>query len=108
MHLGVKGFVYADSGRPIPGARVRVEGRDHVVTTAADGDYWRLLVAGQYQVSVSADGYDTNTTSVTVGEGEAVTMNFTLVAIGGTGPLRASWLAVGTLLAVIGSISGKF
>lgn len=66
VHLGVRGFVRDTGGRGISGARVRVEGRDGTVSTAADGDYWRLLLPGEYELTVSADGYTPNTTSVSI------------------------------------------
>lgn len=94
VHRGVKGFVYDKAGLPIQGARVTVDDRAHEVTTAMDGDYWRLLVAGDYQLSVSADGYRVTTVSVTVGDGEVVTRNFTLVS-------RADPLKVFSLLLVM-------
>nr|XP_009860386.1 carboxypeptidase E [Ciona intestinalis] len=56
---GVKGFLYdAASGAPVPDAAVIVEGIHHVVYSAADGDYWRLLVAGNYAIRVQAQGYE--------------------------------------------------
>lgn len=81
VHQGVKGFVFNESGLPIQGARVKVGSRKHQVTTATDGDYWRLLSPGEYQLSVSADGYMTSTAAVTVGgQGAPVSVNFTLTS----------------------------
>lgn len=96
VHLGAKGFVFDSAGRPVQGARLRVDNRDHEVVTAVDGDYWRLLVPGEYQVSVSADGYQSSTARVTVEEGVAVTVNFTLV--GGASQVKAPLLLVAMVI----------
>jgi carboxypeptidase D len=103
VHRGAKGFVYDnETSLPIHGARLRVDDRAHEVTTAVDGDYWRLLVPGNYQVTVNADGYRGVTARVTVLEGRAVTYNFTLVSQGAA--LRVSCLLLILLMLVaIGS-----
>ena len=43
--------------RGIPGALINVNGRDHSVKCAEEGDFWRILLPGTYKVSASADGY---------------------------------------------------
>ena len=78
VHRGVRGFVWSASGDAIAGAGVAVGGRDHVVLSGEDGDYWRLLVPGNYTLTVRASGYTTATQNITVLDGEAVTVNFTL------------------------------
>lgn len=91
VHRGVRGFVVdGGGGGPIQGARLTVKGRDYVVRTAADGDYWRLLVGGEYRLMVSAEGYETSVATVTIPEEDAVmnldlaeraiVLNFTLTA----------------------------
>lgn len=55
-HKGVKGFVVDQEGHAVPDATVQVEGIPHTVFSAADGDYWRLLVPGEYRVSVFKKG----------------------------------------------------
>lgn len=85
VHRGMKGFVYDSAGNPIPGARVIVDNRDHEVTAAADGDYWRLLVPGEYVVTVRAEGFRAISQQVSVGEGPAVIANFTLEECSGCG-----------------------
>ena len=55
MHKGVRGFVVdGDTKRAIANATVSIEGIEHTVTSAADGDFWRLLAPGTYTITVSA------------------------------------------------------
>ncbi|XP_077999109.1 carboxypeptidase E-like isoform X2 [Glandiceps talaboti] len=65
-HVGITGVVSDESGNGINDATIAVslinsDGTqsyiDHDITTAEDGDYWRLLVPGEYNVKVSADGF---------------------------------------------------
>ena len=84
VHKGVRGFVLASDGSPVSGAKLSVAGRDHPIHSAKDGDYWRLLVPGEYVLEVSGDGYQTSTASVTVPTDGAVSHNFTLLKVGET------------------------
>lgn len=56
-HRGVKGLVKDEAGNGIKGARVSVQGVRHDVTTAEQGDYWRLLGPGVHILSATAPGY---------------------------------------------------
>ena len=58
VHMGFKGFVLDGEGRPVANATVHVEGVEHDVVTAEDGDYWRLLAPGRYTVTAAAPGLD--------------------------------------------------
>eukprot|EP00794_Sanderia_malayensis_P007497 gene7497-8328_t len=77
-HKGVKGFVTDQSGQAIDGAKISVEGRGHPVQTGKDGDYWRILLPGQYEISAAKPGYTTIKQSVTVADGPSSVLNFTL------------------------------
>lgn len=78
MHRGVKGFVKDSEGSPIAGAHITVDNRKKDIITAKDGDYWRLLLPGGYEVTAEANGYEPLTKDVTVTEGEAKELNFVL------------------------------
>ncbi|KAM8976149.1 carboxypeptidase D [Pelodytes ibericus] len=83
VHKGIKGFVLdATDGSSILNATISVADIDHPVTSDKAGDYWRLLVPGQYKVTASARGYIPATRVVNVTEGEAVLVNFTLARSG--------------------------
>lgn len=84
VHKGVKGFVKDTSGAGVSSATIDVEGRDHSVHSADDGDYWRLLVPGTYTLHVSAEGYNKASVEVTVNGGAATEMDITLIRDGGT------------------------
>jgi hypothetical protein len=79
-HMGVKGTVTdAESGKAMPNALIQVKnvtrvGKghrrsdliNHDVTTVHDGDYWRLLTPGEYELTASAEGYEPITKLVEV------------------------------------------
>lgn len=79
IHRGIKGFVYDDTESPIPDAVISVKDRDHDVKTAKDGDFWRLLTPGSYQVTASAPGRKAVTLNAQVHPNEPATqLKFTL------------------------------
>ncbi|XP_068232083.1 carboxypeptidase D-like [Palaemon carinicauda] len=80
VHIGVKGFIVDENNNPIGNATVSVQGINHDIISASDGDYWRLLVPGTHVLTVYADGYETSTQTVEVPHLWATVVNFTLKA----------------------------
>jgi len=89
-HIGIKGIVLdAATGSPIEDAQIKVknvtegEGRiiSHDVTTSDNGEYWRLLTPGRYEVAATKSGYEPSSQTVTVTNpkgGEALRVDFKL------------------------------
>lgn len=80
VHRGIHGFVFdAETMRGIPGATINVNGRDHSVRSAKDGDFWRILLPGTYKVSASAEGFNDQNYIIHIREDKAVkVVNFVL------------------------------
>lgn len=78
VHTGIKGVIKNDQGVGISHATITVSEIRHNITSAQDGDYWRLLVPGKYLITVSAPGYISETKSVVVSAGLATEYNFVL------------------------------
>ncbi|XP_063781503.1 probable carboxypeptidase X1 [Pseudophryne corroboree] len=64
VHRGIKGVVRdKDTEKGVPDAIIVVDGINHDIRTAVDGDYWRLLNPGDYEVTAKAEGYHPSTKS---------------------------------------------
>ncbi len=81
VHNGVSGFVMDNTGVGIKGAVIAVSGREHVVASAKDGDYWRLLIPGTYSILVTSEGYENSMNEVTVLSVGSTILNFTLTKV---------------------------
>ncbi|XP_067313234.1 probable carboxypeptidase X1 [Pseudorasbora parva] len=58
VHRGIKGVVRdKDTDAGIADAIIKVDDIDHHIRSAFDGDFWRLLNPGDYDVTVTAEGY---------------------------------------------------
>lgn len=82
VHRGVYGIVTDQHGKPIGNATIHVKGIDHdVYSNSKDGDYWRLLLPGEYFITASKDGYRASHRTVTVGRdgSPAIRSDFSLI-----------------------------
>ncbi|XP_056328451.1 probable carboxypeptidase X1 isoform X2 [Danio aesculapii] len=58
VHRGIKGVIRdKDTEAGIADAIIKVDDIDHHIRSAADGDFWRLLNPGDYDITVTAEGY---------------------------------------------------
>ncbi|XP_052006860.1 probable carboxypeptidase X1 [Xyrauchen texanus] len=58
VHRGIKGVIRdKDTKAGIANAVIKVEGMNHDIRSAVDGDFWRLLNPGEYKITVWAEGY---------------------------------------------------
>ena len=57
IHNGVHGFVKDQNRKPIVDAVIHIKGIKHNITTAKYGDFWRLLIPGDYQIYACAKGH---------------------------------------------------
>ena len=78
VHKGVAGVVKDESGKPIKGANIYVKNKRKVLKTAEDGDYWRLLLPGDYEITASASGYSSSTKKAKVEDAPATQIHFVL------------------------------
>lgn len=68
-----------ENNKPLPGATIEITGLAHTVRSGKDGDYWRLLTAGLYQVTASAEHYEKVTKEVRVADAlKATVVSFRL------------------------------
>uniref|UniRef100_A0A667YRS0 Carboxypeptidase X, M14 family member 1 n=1 Tax=Myripristis murdjan TaxID=586833 RepID=A0A667YRS0_9TELE len=83
VHRGIKGVIRDKlTKQGIPDAIIRVDGNDHDIRSAADGDYWRLLNPGEYKVVARAEGYFPSMRHCHVGMDPRPTIcDFTLIKI---------------------------
>ena len=63
-------------------AEIDIIGRKHSVRSARDGDYWRLLVPGEYDVEVRKWGYFPTRKVVRVSDGQAANVDFFMQPVG--------------------------
>ena len=81
VHMGVKGIVTFQNGSRIHGAEIHVHGNEKIITSSTNGEYWRLLLPGKYQMEVR---YPTDylafseVKEVEVTENEVVRKDFTI------------------------------
>lgn len=80
VHRGAHGFIKSSIGTPIANAAVTVGNVTHVNYSWKNGEYWKLLLLGRYNVTVEADGYETQTQEIDITSDQPeVRLDFTLM-----------------------------
>ncbi|XP_074039541.1 carboxypeptidase D svr [Leptinotarsa decemlineata] len=79
VHKGVSGYITSTIGHPIKDAEILVEGIKHSVKSAKHGDYWRILLPGQYNLTVAARGYESYTSAIIIPDSGYLQYNVTLM-----------------------------
>ncbi|KAH8419747.1 hypothetical protein KR009_002001, partial [Drosophila setifemur] len=81
VHYGIHGFVHSSIGTPIAGAVVRLDGANHSTYSQTFGDYWKLALPGQHNLTVLGDNYAPLRVEVEVPQTEpfAMRMDVTLM-----------------------------
>nr|KAG5686430.1 hypothetical protein BaRGS_017698 [Batillaria attramentaria] len=78
VHMGVKGLVKDNEGRPVEGVTVTVQGREMVTSrTTQHGEYWKILLPGYYRLMVSKDGCNPQTYNFQVETGSVTRLDVT-------------------------------
>lgn len=54
---GVRGLVLNTYGEPITNAKLKIQGRSFSFRPSRRGEFWRILLPGEYVLQVFADGY---------------------------------------------------
>lgn len=66
LEMGVYGTISSTIGHIIPGAHIYFNNIEHSIKSAAQGDYYKLLLPGKYNMTIEADGYEMQIVEITV------------------------------------------
>lgn len=79
VHIGVKGFVRSSIGSPIKHAAISINNIQHVTYSGVDGDFYRLLLPGRYNITATAFNYESQTAEIVIPESGNLVYNFLLM-----------------------------
>ncbi|XP_065568227.1 carboxypeptidase M-like [Artemia franciscana] len=77
-HRGIRGIISDENGQPIPKTSVKVSGRDVGMQTTPLGEYWRVLLPGNYLLEVYKEGFEPREIPFAIQEGIPAVLNVTL------------------------------
>ncbi|CAF0916282.1 unnamed protein product, partial [Didymodactylos carnosus] len=63
---GVKGFVFDENNNPIPFTQIMINNRRPVINVTALGEFWRILLPGDYILKVFFYGYEVYRQQITI------------------------------------------
>lgn len=80
VHRGAYGYVRSSIGTAIVNATITIGTSPHVVYSGSNGEYWRLLLPGRYNLTVEADGYEKHTEEIEIdGTVQVLRLDFSLM-----------------------------
>lgn len=68
VHRGAYGLIRSSIGTPITNAIITTNTSTHITHSTVDGEYWKLLVPGTYEIMVQAPGYEMHIESITISD----------------------------------------
>ncbi|XP_013783691.1 carboxypeptidase M-like [Limulus polyphemus] len=77
-HQGVRGLVMDSSNRTLPETRLKIKGRDMNFHTTKKGEYWRLLLPGNYTIEAYLKGFVITEVQFSVMSKKMTTLNLTM------------------------------
>lgn len=79
VHRGVHGFVKSSIGSPVANAAITVNNVTHVNYSGKNGEFWKLLLPGRYNITVQADGFEVHTQDIEVDEMGPLRLDITMM-----------------------------
>lgn len=77
-HKGVRGLVLDQYGKAIPFAKLKIKGRDFNFKASQRGEFWRILLPGDYVIEAKADGYYPSEKSFQIKPDKVTTLELTM------------------------------
>lgn len=65
-HRGVFGYIRSSISSAIPNASITINNGSHMTYSRDNGEYWRLLLPGKYNITVEANGYETHAEEIEI------------------------------------------
>lgn len=72
VHRGVYGYVKSSIGHPVENAAITVNNNTHVSYSRKNGEFWKLLLPGKYNITIEADGFERHSEEIVIPEQEKV------------------------------------
>ncbi|KAJ6216397.1 hypothetical protein RDWZM_007554 [Blomia tropicalis] len=78
-HRGVRGLVTDITGVAIPGAVLKIKGRKIPFKSSMRGEFWRILLPGNYVIQVTSPGFKFHEENFSVQDGQVTYMSIKLI-----------------------------
>ncbi|KAB7501996.1 Carboxypeptidase M, partial [Armadillidium nasatum] len=78
VHRGILGFVRDNLGRPLGGVSLKISGRDVGFQSTKHGEFWRILLPGEYTIEAFLENYHPVEHDFIVNEETPTVLNITL------------------------------